>query len=82
METLLTLIILVFAISFLVDKLTGFFDKFKLPENGNPLNSGKKVCINCTISTESSEEQKREVRTTHITNSTQHDNLDQYIFNR
>ena len=74
METLLTLIVLVFAISFLVDKLTGFFDK--LPENGNLLNSGKKVCINCTISTEGSEEQKRDVRTTHITNSTQHDNLD------
>lgn len=76
METLLTLIILVFAISFLVDKLTGFFDKFKLPENGNPLNSVKEVCFNCTISTENSKEQKREVRTTHITNSTQHDNLD------
>lgn len=73
MEILLAIIVLVFALSFLVDRLSNFLDKFRQDDNKGLLNSGKKICINCTIS---SEDKKREVRTTHITNSTQHDNLD------
>lgn len=71
MEILLGIIVLAFALSFFVDKLTKFVKQLKISSTKKLLASGKEIHLDFTIS---SVDKKSGVHTTHSTNSKK-DNL-------